>query len=137
MLYSLFKASKATGKPKIFYTQFSILGKPKSIFPAFHRRKNGRFCSASILDHPEVSPETLHKRGTCCIPTSCTLEKVSENQLRQKSASYQSRSTSRWFYRLRKIFGPLDHRLNDSAEEYVEQQWCKYTPLLQPTRAFA
>jgi hypothetical protein len=51
----------------------------------------------------EVSPEPLHKRGKVCFPTSCTLEKVSENQSRQKSASYQSRSTSRWFYQLRKM----------------------------------
>jgi hypothetical protein len=65
--------------------------------------KNGRFCSVSILDHPEFSPEPLHKRGTGCIPTSCTLEKVSENQSRQKSAFYRRKSTSRWFYRLRKM----------------------------------
>jgi hypothetical protein len=65
--------------------------------------ENGRFCSVSILDHPEFSPEPLQKIGTGCIPTSCILEKVSEYQSRLKSAFYRRKSTSRWFYRLRKM----------------------------------
>jgi hypothetical protein len=59
------------------------------------------------LDHPEFSPESLHKIGIGCIPTSCILEKVSEYQSRQKSAFYRRKSTSRWFYRLRKMLRSL------------------------------
>jgi hypothetical protein len=83
-----------TKKVKIFvlHVNFRAVSKKRS------------FCSVSILDDQEFSPEPLHKRGTGCIPTSCTLEKVSEYQSRQKSAFYRRKSTSsRWLYRLRKM----------------------------------
>ncbi len=74
------------------------------------------------LGSSRVSPEPLHKRGTGCIPTSCILEKVSEYQLRQKSAFYRRKSTSRWFYRLRKMRRSLKATYLSQFKELLKQK---------------